>query len=123
MIVSPNNELDDVEKQMSAHWGNERTWLMFTVSGIFERGRAVWRLFGFRCRGVGEQLCEVGNCEYFATLPIRGCEASVSGLPLPGPVVRPGPSCSLGPKMTGVEPYVMTESTQPLLNSPCGTAC
>jgi len=63
------------------------------------------------------------KCECFATLPIRGCEASVSGLPPYGPVVHLGPSRPLGMKTSGPPPYVMTECTHSRLNSPCGSAC
>lgn len=63
------------------------------------------------------------KCECFATLPIRGCEASVSGLPPRGPVVHLGPSRPLGMKTSGPPPYVMTERTHSHLNSPCGSAC
>jgi len=63
------------------------------------------------------------KCECFATLPIWGCEASVSGLPPYGPVVHLGPSRPLGMKTSGPPPYVMTERTHSRLNSPCGSAC
>lgn len=71
----------------------------------------------------GESRTGDWKCECFATLPIRGCEASVSGLPPRGPVVRLGPSRPLGMKTSGPPPYVMTERTHSRLNSPCGSAC
>lgn len=92
-------------------------------------GRRKWRRAGGGSCYVESNMremmgCKEGwKCECFATLPIRGCEASVSGLPPRGSVVRLGPSRHLGMKTSGPPPYVMTERTHSRLNSPCGSAC